>query len=283
MVHTVSRIQAKINQLVIKRKLAVAMTLVLFTNFLPAQVPSNYETKQLPGPDFVSFLPGNDLAENISAAQVELKENKIRSLAFMPDSSISGDTAGALSFSSADSLFAQPKPLLLPTKISFMENFLWGEKGFVRTIGIEPPLTPEVREREIKIRRAMLIAHQIGGFTTLALMWSAAYFGQRVIDGHRNQGDIHQALVSATIFSYTATGLLAILSPPPIIRTGEGGTTGIHKILAWVHFAGMIITPILGSSIRHKRIFNMDQAHYHQIAGYLTTAVFTASMLVITF
>jgi|GEM_PF-690849 len=283
MVHTQSKIQVEENQSAIIKVFMLVISFVTFAGLLQAQVPSNNETKPFQNSDIVSFLPGNDFADNASATQVGTIENHIRSLAFMPDSSISGDTTGELNFSSADSLFAQPKPQLLPDKISFMENFLWGENGFVRTIGIEPPLTPQVRENEIHIRRTMLIAHQIGGFTTLALMWAAAYFGQRVIDGKRSLGGFHQAFVGATIASYTATGLLAVLSPPPLIRTGEGGTTGIHKILAWVHLAGMIITPILGSSIRHKRVFNMDQAHFHQVAGYLTTAVFTASMLVITF
>ncbi len=223
---------------------------------------------------------------NSSYSQTDNKdEPRIHSLAFMPDSLISDDTAGGLSFSSADSLYSQPKQQLLPEKISFMEKSLWGEDGLVRKIGIEPPLTVPVREHEINIRRSMLIAHQIGGFTTLALMLAAAYYGQRTIDanGDRNLGSIHQAFVGATIASYTATGLLAVLSPPPIIRGHEGGTTGIHKTLAWIHLIGMIVTPILANNIGKRKFFNMDKAHIHQIAGYITTAVFTASMLVITF
>ncbi len=184
---------------------------------------------------------------------------------------------------SADLLLPTPKPKLLPKRISFMEKFLWGENGFVRNVGLVPALTPDERINELHIRRTMLTAHQIGGFTTLALMISAAYFGQRVIDGNRHMGDIHQTLVTATMISYSLTGLLAILSPPPLIRRDEGGTVVIHKTLAWIHLAGMIITPILGSMIGGRRHFNINKAHFHQVAGYITTAVFTASMLVITF
>lgn len=230
------------------------------------------------------YFISRELANKSYAITENEEEPRIHSLAFMPDSLISDDTA-ALSFSSADSLYSQPKQQLLPDKISFMEKFLWGENGLVRKIGIEPPLTVPIREREIKIRRTMLIAHQIGGFTTLALMLAAAYYGQRTIDanGNRSLGSIHQALIGATIASYTATGLLAVLSPPPLIRGHEGGTTGIHKTLAWIHLIGMIVTPILANNIGGRRYFNMDKAHIHQIAGYITTAVFTASMLVITF
>ncbi len=189
------------------------------------------------------------------------------------------DEKNTLSFDS----FAETQPKLLPDKMSFMERGLWGENGLVRKLGIASPLTPDVREHELKIRRFMLTAHQIGGFTTLGLMIAAAYFGQRVIDGHMNLGDTHQALVTATIFSYSLTGLLAILSPPPLIRRDEESTTTLHKTLAWIHVAGMVVTPILGSLIGGRRHFNIDKAHYHQIAGYITTAVFATSMIVVTF
>lgn len=185
---------------------------------------------------------------------------------------------------SFDTTFTQTKPKLLPKNISFAENFLWGENGFVRKIGIASELTPEVRKHELEVRRAMLTAHQIGGFTTLGLMIAAAYCGQKVIDGHRQYGDIHQTLVGLTIGSYTLTGLLAILSPPPLIRRdNEESTTTIHKTLAWLHVAGMIVTPILASYIGGHRSFNMDKAHVHQIAGYITTALFATSMIVVTF
>lgn len=205
----------------------------------------------------------------------------LKSLAFKDtiktkESSVSTDSLSLDSFTEA-------KPKLLPDKMSFMEKGLWGEHGIVRGLGIASPLTPEVREHELGVRRFMLTAHQIGGFTTLGFMLAAAYFGQRVIDGRRDLGDTHQAFVSATIYSYSLTGLLAILSPPPLIRRDEESTTTLHKTLAWIHVAGMIVTPILGSLIGGRRHFNIDKAHYHQIAGYITTAVFATSMIVVTF
>ena len=133
----------------------------------------------------------------------------------------------------------------------------------------------------------MLTAHQIGGFATLGLMLATCYYGQKIIDGgvegRRNYESIKNSLVQATITSFTLTALLAILSPPPLIRRDETSTTSIHKTLAWLHVAGMIITPILGSLIQKHRTFNMDKAHFHQVAGYITTAIFAASMIVITF
>ena len=186
-------------------------------------------------------------------------------------------------FGNVDSLFEDTKPKLLPDKMSIMESFLWGENGLTRKIGLVDDLSPDEREHELSIRRAMLTTHQIGGFTTLALMLAADYFGQKRIDGNRNAGDIHQTLIAATIITYSATAMLAILSPPPLIRRDEESTTTLHKTLAWFHVAGMILTPILGSMIGGRRHFNIDKAHYHQISGYITTAIFAASMIVVTF
>lgn len=184
---------------------------------------------------------------------------------------------------SSDSVATVPTPRLMPSNLSFMERWLWGEDGIVRGIGLEPPLTPNERRSELSLRRTMLTTHQIGGFVTLGLMIGAVYFGQQIIDGHPEYRRNHQYFVTATIISYSATGLLAILSPPPLIRRNEVSTTTIHKTLAWIHVAGMIITPILGGMIKRRSSSAMQSEHIHEISGYLTTATFAASMIVVTF
>lgn len=181
-----------------------------------------------------------------------------------------------------DSVPGMIKPRLLPDNISFLERNLWGENGIFRTTGLVPPLTRDERKNELSLRRDMLTLHQIGGFATLGLMSTAAYFGQRVIDNGRSRSlrRDHQAFVTATIVSYSATALLALLSPP-LIRRDEFSTITVHKTLAWIHVTGMILTPILGSMIgRHTA---SHQAHVHQIAGYITTAALAAAMISVTF
>lgn len=177
-----------------------------------------------------------------------------------------------------------PRPTtrrLLPANISFMEKSLWGEDGLFRSTGLASPLTPQSRASELSLRRGMLVAHQIGGFVTLGLMASAAYAGQRIIDGNSGYRSYHKTFVAGTIATYSATGLLALLSPPPLIRRDEFSTTTLHKTLAWVHAAGMIITPILGAAIgRHS---DLKKEHVHQFSGYITTAVFAASLITVTF
>jgi hypothetical protein len=190
-----------------------------------------------------------------------------------------------------DTLVKEETPKLLPDKISFGEKLFWGESGVFRGIGIASPLTPEVRKHELTVRRAMLTMHQIGGFLALASMIGTAWTGQRTLDDPRNRTlrNDHQKMILATVITYSLTASLSILSPPPLIRRDDGGgTTAIHKTLAWFHVAGMILTPILGSLVSQRGVkgslgINIDKAHFHQYAGYITTAIFAASMIVITF
>lgn len=176
------------------------------------------------------------------------------------------------------------KPRLLPENMSFMERGLWGEDGVLRGMGIAGPLTLEARKSELAARRTMLTAHQIGGFATLGLMLTTVYFGQQYLDhGLRNDRDLHQTFMTATIISYSTTALLSVLSPPPVIRRDEVSTTTIHKTLAWVHVAGMIVTPLLGAAISRRGASYEERARYHQVSAYITTAVFAASIIIITF
>lgn len=192
-----------------------------------------------------------------------------------------------LDFIEIDSSNQTTKPNLLPKNISFLENGLWGERGLFRTVGLAPELTIESRKSELGLRRTMLSVHQIGGFTTLGLMLATCYYGQKIIDGgvygRRDFENTKKILARATVISYSITGLLSILSPPPMIRRDEVSTTSIHKTLAWLHVTGMILTPILANSITKHRQFHLDKARVHQVAGYITTAIFASAMIVITF
>lgn len=189
-----------------------------------------------------------------------------------------------------DTSLVTARPRLLPENMSFMEKTMWGEHGVLRGLGIASPLTPEVRKSELTLRRTMLTAHQIGGFVTLGLMGTTAYFGQRTLDGHVTLSDKHSLFARLTIISYSVTALLAVLSPPPYIRRDEWSTTTTHKTLAWLHAAGMILTPIVGGMVWHFQrypvrtmIQNDSAARFHQIAAYITTAILAAAMAVMTF
>ncbi len=191
------------------------------------------------------------------------------------------ELAGDLPLASIDSIPAQPKRRLMPENISLMEKTVWGENGILRGVGLVPPLAPEERKTELQVRRVMLTSHQVGGFVTLGLLGGAVYCGQMLLNGDQRYFRPHKYLVEATIISYTTTGALALLSPPPLIRRDEISTITIHKALAWVHITGMIVTPIIGGMLRHSLNYN-QLAHYHQISAYVTTGALAAAMLTVT-
>jgi hypothetical protein len=167
---------------------------------------------------------------------------------------------------------------LLPDVLSPGERMLWGPHGLMRSVGAFP-LTEESRERELVLRRAMLNAHQIGGFLTLGSMMATAYCGQMILNGESGYGVAKGILVTTTIAGYFTTALLSLLTPPPVIRRPGWNSVSTHKALAWVHFTGMIVTPILGGLIEDDK----DVRTLHQVSGYATTAAFAGAMFVITF
>ena len=175
---------------------------------------------------------------------------------------------------------------LLPENLGFFERNLWTENGLFRTLGIASPLTPESRKSELKLRRTMLVAHEVSGFVTLGLMVTTVYYGQKLINdvGNRALTHKHVQFVDATIATYSITALLSLLSPPPVIRRDEISTVSIHRALAWVHVTGIILTPIIAAIAKKGRgATDMSILRIHQISGYITTAAFAASMIVVTF
>jgi hypothetical protein len=186
------------------------------------------------------------------------------------------DSPASASASAGDP--AAMKDPLLPDILSPGERLLWGEHGWMRSIaGL--PLNEESREKEMGIRRTMLTLHQAGGYVTLASMLATAFCGQMIINGHSSYEDYKAPLAWTTVGLYFTTAAFSLLSPPPVIRRPGFSSLTVHKTLAWVHFSGMLITPLLGTLIEdeHKvRIF-------HQTAGYVTTAAFAGAMISMTF
>ena len=165
---------------------------------------------------------------------------------------------------------------LLPERLSPGEKLFWGEHGLMRG---SYPLTEEGREQELGLRRTMLNLHQVGGFMTLAAMLATAFAGQMIINGDESYEDIKGPLAYTTVGLYFTTASLALLTPPPVLRRPGFNSIALHKTLAWVHFSGMIITPILGTLIEDKQ----ELRKFHQTTGYVTTAAFAGAMISVTF
>ena len=159
------------------------------------------------------------------------------------------------------------------------EKLMWGQGGLMRKIG-NFPLTEDGRERELGLRRTMLTAHQIGGFATLGAMITTVVLGQLTLNGE-DLGETHETFAATTIGLYGVTAVLSLLSPPPLVRRDNWSSVSTHKALAWVHFTGMVLTPILGSMVAEGG--DDDVRRFHQVSAYVTTAAFAGAMLVITF
>ena len=101
---------------------------------------------------------------------------------------------------------------LLPSSMIFTQRLLWGEKGLMRSTKVLP-LNLENREKELKIRRKMLLAHQVIGYATLAGMIAQGVLGTKLYNGQYRYKDTHELIGNITTASYfTAHALQMQLS-----------------------------------------------------------------------
>jgi hypothetical protein len=165
---------------------------------------------------------------------------------------------------------------LLPDRLSPGEKLFWGENGLMRG---SYPLTEEGREQELGLRRTLLNLHQVGGFMTLAAMLATAFAGQMIVNGEESFEKYKAPLAYTTVGLYFTTATFALLAPPPVVRRPGFSSITLHKTLAWVHFSGMLLTPLTGRMIEGER----SRQLFHQTAGYVTTAAFAGAMVSVTF
>lgn len=181
----------------------------------------------------------------------------------------------------SDSTSAQPE--LLPHKMIFTQRLFWGPKGLLRAMNIAP-LTSEGRVHELKIRRTMLVAHQIGGFVTLAGFVAQGILGAKLYNA-KGQDYVdtkkwHERSATFINIAYGTTLALSLTAPPPVVGSRKGFTSiKLHKYLAIVHLTGMIATNVLAGMIQE----NSALKPYHRAAAYTTFGAYAASILALTF
>jgi hypothetical protein len=171
---------------------------------------------------------------------------------------------------------------LLPQKMLLTQRVLWGQKGLLRPIS---PLTSANREKELKLRRGMLVAHQVLGFVTLGGMVGQGITGTQLYKGTGRVGDIHEGLAIAVNTTYSATAIMSLFTPPPLInRDKKLSAIRLHKWLAVVHMGGMIGTNILAQSLEDAR---GDQyirlKKWHRAAAFTTFVSYAAAVITIKF
>ena len=127
-----------------------------------------------------------------------------------------------------DDLFSQlenenpPEESLLPPKMLISQRIFWGENGLLRKTNLAP-LNKIGRERELKIRRKMLKAHQLLGFLTLTGMAAQGFMGNKLYKGKRNWYREHKTIGNLTTASYFTGASLSLFAPPPLVSKKTQG------------------------------------------------------------
>ncbi|GAB3949357.1 hypothetical protein GCM10028805_25390 [Spirosoma harenae] len=189
---------------------------------------------------------------------------------------------------SADELLAgladsTDKQELLPHKMLFTQRAFWGPKGLLRSMNVAP-LTPEGRAKELKVRRTMLVAHQIGGFVTLAGFIAQGLLGAKLYNAKGQEyvdtKKWHERSATFINITYGTTLALSLTTPPPIVGARKGfSSIKLHKYLAILHLSGMVATNVLAHMIEK----NPDLKPYHRAAAYTTFGAYAVSVVSLTF
>ena len=164
---------------------------------------------------------------------------------------------------------------LLPNRMVFTQRLIWGENGLFRKTGIST-LNKEKREKELKLRRKMLKAHQLIGYLTFAGMMAQGFLGGKLYNNwNRSLYRTHKTVGNLTSISYFTGAALSLFAPPPLINKKYKGLNSIkaHKYLASIHFSAMLLTNIYKN--KNKTI--------HKYSAYTAVGSFATAMVVFKF
>jgi len=163
---------------------------------------------------------------------------------------------------------------LLPEKIIFTQSLLWGEKGLFRKTGISP-LNLKNREKELKLRKTMLTAHQAIGYLTLASMVAQGIIGGKLYNGQDDLYNTHKTMGKIVNIGYFTGAGLSLFSPPPLINKKVKGLNSIkaHKMLATLHFSAMLATNLLAE--HNKKL--------HRASAFAAFGSYATAILVFKF
>ncbi len=156
-------------------------------------------------------------------------------------------------------------------------------------LGIPPSQAQgsDVDQATLDKRTHMLKVHQeLGLITTAPLVATCitgAFAGGKTTTSTGR--DVHVALGSFTVAMYFPTAYYAIFAPR-IHGTPTRGPIRVHKVLAWVHGPGMILTPILGAMAYDQKLHG-EKVHgiasAHGAVAIVTAAAYGAAILSVTF
>ena len=166
----------------------------------------------------------------------------------------------------SQSLKSLPKNMPIHTKI------LWGEKGIIRKIN----LAPETRQKELLLRVKMLQLHQKIAMGSLGAFFYQSYLGQQLVNGNYEEYyDLHSKMSKVVWSAYMTSAALSYFAPPGLKYSKKINSMKIHRLLSWVHFAGMASIPFLGYNISKSNDYD-KAVRLHQNVAYMT--LFTMSL-----
>jgi len=167
----------------------------------------------------------------------------------------------------------------LPEGMYLKERILWGERGLVRLLNLDPTY----RRSELKMRRRWLQRHQQLGLITLAGMTGQVVLGELLAANKGPYSDyqsIHKYLGYGTFTAYMVTASFAIFAPPSRRYSGGVSSIRIHRWLALIHFAGMVAQPFLGVRTANASSFESyrDNLNAHKWVGRVTYGAYLGAI-----
>ncbi len=165
---------------------------------------------------------------------------------------------------------------LLPEKMLFTQRWLWGEKGLYRGIGLAPKvISPETREKELRVRRTFFRIHQATGLLAAGGMLAQGIIGPRLYKGNLQVRELHESVAVGTNILYGATALMAFTAPPPMVNRRKFDNIKLHKALSVVHLSGMIATNVLAGQAGEGKV----SKKWHRAAALTTFGAYTAAIV----
>ena len=174
-----------------------------------------------------------------------------------------------LSVSYSQSLQSLPKNMPIHTKI------LWGENGILRKV----KLAPETRQKELQLRVKMLQLHQKIALGSLGAFFYQSYLGKQMVDGNYKYHDLHSSMSKVVWSSYMTSAALSYFAPPGMKYSDKLSSMKIHRILSWVHFAGMASIPFLGYNIHHAADYNKALTLHQNVAAVTLVTMSISALL----
>ena len=160
----------------------------------------------------------------------------------------------------------------LPENMPLHTKLLWGESGLFRKI----KLAPETRQKELQLRVKMLQLHQKLAMGSLGAFFYQSYLGQQLVNGNYEEYyDLHSKMSKVVWSAYMTSAALSYFAPPGLKYSKKINSMKIHRLLSWVHFAGMASIPFLGYNISKSNDYD-KAVRLHQNVAYMT--LFTMSL-----